>query len=184
MATGLLQVEKHLTNEVYDLSSQPQRIRHLPVSSAGVASAASTCSPPPAPDSICWSSGGGRSGRVASSSLGCGSRALPVSGCPPGRSGAGVAELGFGSSNTKADDVLTKQNSIYHQNKSKSRRYIMNTEVHLQRGLLQGWLLQPQYPWFYNHSAHCWWRGYTSRGREMPRRGTRYNNGHDRCRRS
>jgi hypothetical protein len=83
--------------------------------SAEAALVASTCSPPPALDSICWGSGGGGSGRVASSFPGGSSCALSALGCPSGGSGAGVAAIGFGSSNPKADDVLTKQNQIYHQ---------------------------------------------------------------------
>jgi hypothetical protein len=83
--------------------------------STGVASVASTCSPPPALDSICWGSGGGGSDSVASSFPGGSSCALSTSGCPTGGSGAGVAEIGSGSSNPKADEVLTKQNQTYHQ---------------------------------------------------------------------
>jgi hypothetical protein len=145
---------------------------------------ASTCSPPPTLDSICWGSGGDGSGRVASSFPGGSSCALSASGCPIGSSGAGVAEIGSGSSNPKANEVLTKQNQIYHQISRKSRRYIMNKELHSQRGFLHGGLLKPQCSWFYNHGTHYWWRGHTSQGREMPRRGTRHGNGHDPCRSS
>jgi hypothetical protein len=84
------------------------------VPSVGAALVALTCSPPPALDSICWRSRGGGSGRVASSFPG-GSCALFASGCLTGGSGAGVAEIGSGSSNPKTDEVLTKQNQIYHQ---------------------------------------------------------------------
>jgi hypothetical protein len=98
--------------------------------SVGAASVASTCSPPLALDSICWGSGGGGSGRVASSFPGGSYCALSASGCPTGGLGAGVAEIGSGSSNPKADEVLTKQNRIYHQTSRKSRRYIMNKELH------------------------------------------------------
>jgi hypothetical protein len=55
---------------------------------------------------------------------------LSASGCPTSGSGVGVAEIGFGSSNPKADEVLTKQNRIYHQTSRKNRRYIMNKEMH------------------------------------------------------
>jgi hypothetical protein len=82
---------------------------------------ASTCSPPPALDLICWGSGGGGSGRVTSSFPGGSSCALSASGCLTGDSGAGVAEIGYGSSNPKADEVLTKQNQIYHHTSRKSR---------------------------------------------------------------
>jgi hypothetical protein len=63
---------------------------------------ASTCSPP-ALDSSCWGSGGGGSGSIASSSSGAGG------------SGVGVAEIGSGSSNPRADEILTKQSQIFHQ---------------------------------------------------------------------
>jgi hypothetical protein len=95
--------------------------------------------------SICWGSGGGGFGRVVSSFLGGSSCALSALGCPTGGSGAGVAELGSGSSNPKADEVLTKQNQIYHQTSRKSRRYNINKELHSQRGFLHGGLLKPQY---------------------------------------
>jgi hypothetical protein len=55
----------------------------------------------------------------------------------------------------------------------------MNKELHSQRGFLHGRLLKPQYSWFYNHGTHYRWWGHTSRGREMPRRGTHHGNGHD-----
>jgi hypothetical protein len=144
---------------------------------------ASTFSPPLALDSICWGSGGGGSGRVASSFPGC-SCVLSASGSPTGGSGAGVAEFGSGSSNPKADKVLTMQNQKYHQTSRKSRRYIMNKELHSQRGFLYAGLLQSQCLWFYNHGTHCRWRGHTSRGHGMSRRVTRHGNGHDRCRSS
>jgi hypothetical protein len=60
----------------------------------------------------------------------------------------------------------------------------MNKELHSQRGFLHGGLLKPQYSWFYNHGTHYRWWGHTSRGREMPWRGTRHGNGHDPCRSS
>jgi hypothetical protein len=56
---------------------------------------------------------------------------------------AGVAEIGSSSSNPKANKVLTKQNQIFHQTSQKSRRYIMNKELHSQRGFLHGGLLKP-----------------------------------------
>jgi hypothetical protein len=49
------------------------------VPSVGVASGASTCSPPPAVMSPCWSSGGGKSGSVAPAS-GAGSAGADLSG--------------------------------------------------------------------------------------------------------
>jgi hypothetical protein len=130
---------------------------------------ASTCSSPPALASTCWGSGGGGSGSVASSS-------------GAGSSGAGVAEIGSGSSNPKADEVLTKQSKIYHQTSRKNKRYIMTKELHLQFGFLYAKFIQPQFPWFYNHDTHCRWQGHTSRGRWMPRRGTRHGNGYGSCR--
>jgi hypothetical protein len=113
------------------------------VPSAGAALVASTCSSPPALDSICWGSGGAGSGRVASSFPGGSSCALSASGCLTSGSRAGVDEIGSGSSNPKADEVLTKQNQIYHQTSQKSRRYIMNKELHSQRRFLHGGLLKP-----------------------------------------
>jgi hypothetical protein len=61
------------------------------VPSAGAASGASTCSPPLAPVSTCWSSGGGKSGSVASAS-GAGSAGVDPSGADG--SGAGAAATG------------------------------------------------------------------------------------------
>jgi hypothetical protein len=101
-----------------------------------------------------------------------------------GGSGVGVAKIGSGLSNPKADEVLTKQSQIYHQTSQTNRRYIMNKELHLQRGFLYAGLLQSQCPWFYNHGTHCRWRGHTSQGRGMPRRGTHQGNSHDSCRSS
>jgi hypothetical protein len=66
--------------------------------SAGAALVASTCSPPLALDSICWGLGGGGSGSIASSSP-----------------GAEVVDMGFGLSNPKADEVLTKRHQMYHR---------------------------------------------------------------------
>jgi hypothetical protein len=105
---------------------------------------ASTCSPPPALDSICWGSGDGGSGSITSSFPGCSSCALSASGCPTGGSGAGVAEIGSGSSKPKADEVLTTQNQIYYQTNQKNTRYIMNKELHSQRGFLHAGLLKSQ----------------------------------------
>jgi hypothetical protein len=81
---------------------------------------------------------------------------LSASGCLTGGSGAGVAEIGSGSSKPKANEVLRKQNQIYHQTSRKSRGYVMNKELHSQRGFLHGGLLKPQYPWLYR------WRGHIS----------------------
>jgi hypothetical protein len=61
------------------------------VPSVGAASGASTCLPPPAPASTCWSSGGGKSGSVASA-LGAGSAGVDPSGADG--SGAGAAVTG------------------------------------------------------------------------------------------
>jgi hypothetical protein len=58
------------------------------VSSVGAASGASTCSSPPASVLTCWSSGGGKSGNVASAS-GAGSAGVNPSGA--NGSGAGAA---------------------------------------------------------------------------------------------
>jgi hypothetical protein len=49
---------------------------------------------------------------------------------------SGVADIGSGSSNPKANEVLKKQSQIYHQTSRKNKRYIMNKELHLQRGFL------------------------------------------------
>jgi hypothetical protein len=103
--------------------------RHLPLPSAGAVSVASTCSPPTALDLMCWGLGGGESGSVVSSFRG-GSCVLSASGCPTGGSGAGVAEIGSGSSKPKADKILTKQSQIYHQTSRMNKRYIMNKELH------------------------------------------------------
>jgi hypothetical protein len=59
--------------------------------SVGAASGASTCFPPPAPVSTCWSSGGGKSGSVASA-LGAGSAGVDPSGADG--SGAGAVVTG------------------------------------------------------------------------------------------
>jgi hypothetical protein len=48
-----------------------------------------------------------------------------------GGSGAGVPEIGSGSSNPKAAEVLTKQSQIYHQTSRKNKQYIMTKELHL-----------------------------------------------------
>jgi hypothetical protein len=73
------------------LGSKPWAVRCLPVPSIGAASGASTCSLPPAPVSTCWSSGGGKSGSVASAS-GAGSTGVDPSGADG--SGAGAAVTG------------------------------------------------------------------------------------------
>jgi hypothetical protein len=73
------------------LGSSPWAVRCLPVPSAGVASGASTCSPPPAPVSTCWGSGGGKSGNVTSTS-GAGSAGVDPSGAAG--LGAGAAMTG------------------------------------------------------------------------------------------
>jgi hypothetical protein len=57
--------------------------------SVGVASGASTCSPPPAPVSSCGSSGGGKSGSVTSAS-GAGSTGVDPSGADGSQAGAAV----------------------------------------------------------------------------------------------
>jgi hypothetical protein len=59
------------------------------VPSVGAASGASTCSPPPALVSTCWSSGGGKSGSVASTS-GAGSAGVDPSGADGSGAGATV----------------------------------------------------------------------------------------------
>jgi hypothetical protein len=69
---------------------------------------ASTCSSPPALASSCWGSGGGGLGSVASSS-------------GAGGLGVGVVVIDSGSSNPKADEVLTKQSQIYHQTSRKEQ---------------------------------------------------------------
>jgi hypothetical protein len=61
------------------------------VASVGAASGASTCSPPPAPVSTCWSSGGRKSGSIASA-LRAGSAGADPSGADG--SGAGAAVTG------------------------------------------------------------------------------------------
>jgi hypothetical protein len=75
-----------------DLGSQPRAIKRLPVPSVGAASGTSTCSPPPTSTLSCRSSGGGKSGSVASasgaSSVGTGS---------PGADGSEAAAAGAGS---------------------------------------------------------------------------------------
>jgi hypothetical protein len=132
---------------------------------------ASTCSTPPALVSICWGSGGGGSGSVASSFSGGGSCAFSSSVCLTGGSGVEVAETGSSSFNPKADN-----------NSKKNRSYIMNKELHLQRGFLHAGLLQSQCPWFYNHGTHCRWRGRTSQGHGMSRQGTCHGNSYNPCR--
>jgi hypothetical protein len=61
------------------------------VPSVGAASGASTCSPPPALVLTCWSSGGGRSGSIASAS---GASSAGVDSLRANGSGAGAAAAG------------------------------------------------------------------------------------------
>jgi hypothetical protein len=89
---------------------------------------ASTCSPPPALDSICWGSGGGGPGRVASSFLGGSSCALSASGCLTGGSGAGVAEIGYGSYNPQSRRSPNKAELDISSNKSKEQK------IHYEQG--------------------------------------------------
>jgi hypothetical protein len=99
MSWRLLQVvsARHLQVQMFfrilrlGLGSSPWAVRCLPVPSVGVASGASTCFPPPAPASTCWSSGGGKSGSVASAS---GARSARVDPSGADGSGAGAAVTG------------------------------------------------------------------------------------------
>jgi hypothetical protein len=73
-------------------SRQPAgAVRCTLVPSVGATSGASTCSQPPTPVLTCWSSGGGKSGSVASAS-GAGSASVDSSGVEG--SGAGAAVTG------------------------------------------------------------------------------------------
>jgi hypothetical protein len=84
------------------LGSSPRAVRRLPVPPVGAATGASTCSSPPGPALPCWSSGGGKSGSVASAS-GAGSAGID----PPEADGSGAGSAVAGPApedSTRADD--------------------------------------------------------------------------------
>jgi hypothetical protein len=113
------------------------------VSSAGVALAASTWPPLPAPDSTCWGSGGAGSGKATSSSTGGGGCTSSAPGCSHDGSGDGVPKLASGSSNPSADGVLPKSR-LQHLSKHVEQNKSTSTTMaqHLQSGLRYGWHLQ------------------------------------------
>jgi hypothetical protein len=75
-----------------DLGSQSRADKRVPMPSVGAASGVLTCSPPPASASSCQSSGGGKSGSVASAS-----GASSVGTCSPGAEGSEAAAVGVSS---------------------------------------------------------------------------------------
>jgi hypothetical protein len=91
VSAGHLQLQMFFRILRLGLGSSPWAVRCLPVPSVGAASGASTCFPPPASVSTCWSSGGGKSGSIASASE---ARSAGVDPSRADGSGAGAAVTG------------------------------------------------------------------------------------------
>jgi hypothetical protein len=169
-----------------DLGSYPWVVRCSPAPSVGAATGTPACSSPPAPTSTCWSSGGGKSGSVASAP---GADSVGVDPSGADGSGAGAAVTGPALVDSSWDDdpgagavmagsswrftvlaaLITSSQSSY---KSKQQNVYCATRCKLtvwQCGFLFDGLFHPHGPL---QGFRRRWRGFTSQWR-----GPRHNDG-------